>query len=94
MTHVALATVQRVTGFSLSNYNKNGDEMKGTVPRPAWPAPATDTANQDEPPPIVQNRITRVMLDEQPGEGSRGYDPYNTGPTRPVDVWRHKPKRD
>jgi hypothetical protein len=77
--------------------------MKGTVPRPHWPAPAAETAThttskdetqQEERPTNLSNRITLALLEEYSPEISKGYDPYNaTAARRPVDAWRRKPKR-
>ncbi|MEJ1964771.1 MAG: hypothetical protein WDO56_25845 [Gammaproteobacteria bacterium] len=80
--------------------------MKGTVPRPYWPAPAGKTAthtqrsndqtNEREPPIDESNRITLAVLEEFSAAKARGYDPYNASAARhrPVDVWKRKPKRD
>jgi len=77
--------------------------MKGTVPRPEWPAPAAATAThskpkkQEEPPVDRSNRITLALLEEHSlnPEHAKGYDPYNAAASRhPLDVWKRKPKRD
>ena len=83
--------------------------MKGSVPRPQWPAPkaaktatrseATQTRPDDgiESPIDRSNRITLAILEEtSAAHRAKGYDPYNTSATVPrrPDVWKRKPKRD
>jgi len=74
--------------------------MKGTVPRPNWPAPAVNSATHpksrthDQPLRDSSNRITLALLEEHSASRSRGYDPYNASAPPPRgDIWASKPKR-
>jgi len=67
--------------------------MKGSVPRPRWPAPAAKAATrpaqdqtrpltvnvdvQAEPPIDSFNEITLAVLEEFSSAKAKGYDPYN-----------------
>jgi hypothetical protein len=72
--------------------------MKGSVPRPPWPAPEAKTATRtdatssrsarpddgSEPSIDRSNRITLAVLEEtSAAHRARGYDPYNTSVTVP-----------
>jgi hypothetical protein len=73
---------------------RNGDQMKGSVPRPPWPAPVakattrsasdnsrpknSDLDTHTEPPIDPSNRITLAVLEEFSAARMKGYDPYNT----------------
>jgi hypothetical protein len=92
----------------VSNNNESiGDEMKGIVRWPLWPAPAARRKSRaatrlqgiktKQPPVNPANGITLALLEEHPlaPESAKGYDPYNAGAARrPVDAWLRKPKRD
>jgi len=72
--------------------------MKGTAPRPAWPAAAERTCDV-KPKNESSSRITLALLDDDSSAAkAKGYDPYNTtaavAARRAHDVWRRKPKRD
>jgi hypothetical protein len=83
--------------------------MKGSVPRPRWPAPAAKTATTPpktsavdlapltEPPIDPSNQITTLAIVEESALArARGYDPYNKSAPgqRPTDAWHRKRKRD
>ena len=77
--------------------------MKGTVPRPQWPAPAKTatqkTATQtsdDERTAKPLSPITLALLDEYSNEGTQGYDPYNASASRrsvATEAWKRRTKR-
>jgi hypothetical protein len=98
--HIAPGSGPRVTSFSVPITKTTiGDQMKGTVPDAAWPAPAE---NESDPPGAAaakrkQNTISRItlaLLDEYCEERGRGYNPYDSNVARTGDVWKRKPKRD
>ena len=82
--------------------------MKGSVPRPHWPAPAAKTATTHrktsaadlkalaERPVDPSNQITLAVLEESSVVRAKGYDPYNKSAAgqRHAEVWHRKRKRD